>query len=74
MTRMIVSLGEQEKSWFERRSRETGSSIAEIVRQAVRQMQKTEEQSLDEALEATRGLWRRGDGLRYQRKIRREWG
>lgn len=73
MTRMILSLESQEKSWLERRSREMGVSMAEIVRLAVRRMRHAEEESLDQVLKATSGIWRRGDGLRYQRKIRREW-
>jgi hypothetical protein len=73
MTRIIVSLDEREKSWLERTAREKGVSMAEVVRHAVRQLHKTEEKSLQELLDATRGVWRSGDGLRYQRKIRREW-
>jgi hypothetical protein len=70
---MILSLQEHEKTWLQRRSRETGESMAEIVRRAIQSLQKSEEQSLDETLAATRGLWRKGDGLRYQRKVRQEW-
>lgn len=73
MTRMILSLEDQDKSWLERKAREEGVSMAEIVRQAVRRMQHAEEESLDQVLAATRGLWRKGDGLRYQRAVRREW-
>jgi hypothetical protein len=70
---MILSLQEHEKAWLQRRSRETGESMAEIVRRAIQSLQKSEAQSLDETLAATRGLWRKGDGLRYQRKVRQEW-
>jgi hypothetical protein len=73
MTRMILSLEDQDKSWLERKAREEGVSMAEVVRQAVRRMQHAEEESLDQVLAATRGLWRKGDGLRYQRAVRREW-
>jgi hypothetical protein len=73
MTRMVLSLEDREKAWLERKSRESGESMAEIVRQAIRQRQQAEEESLDQALAATRGLWKRGDGLRYQRKVRSEW-
>jgi hypothetical protein len=70
---MILSLTENEKAWLQRRSRDTGESMAQILRRAVRRLQEEENQSLDDALAATRGLWRKGDGLRYQRAIRREW-
>jgi len=70
---MIISLSEGEKSWLKRRSDETGQSMAEIVRRAVQRLQNDDQQSLDEILAQTRGLWRKGDGLRYQREMRREW-
>jgi hypothetical protein len=73
MTRLILSLDEREKSWLKRRSQETGESIAQIIRQAVQQLEEADQRSLDETLAATRGLWRKGDGLQYQRRIRREW-
>jgi broad specificity phosphatase PhoE len=73
MTRLILSLEEGEKSWLKRRSRETGESMAQIVRRAIRRLEESEKESLDDTLAVTSGLWRRGDGLRYQRKIRRQW-
>ena len=73
MTRMILSLEEQDKSWLERKSGEMGVSMAEMVRTAVRRLRSSEEESLDKLLKATRGVWRGVDGLRYQRKLRREW-
>ena len=73
MTRTIISLEEQDKSWLERRARETGVPMAEVIREAIRRMQRAEDESFDQVLAATRGLWRKGDGLRYQRKLRREW-
>ncbi|MBI5815197.1 MAG: hypothetical protein HZB29_06260 [Nitrospinae bacterium] len=32
------------------------------------------EQAFGEALKKTAGLWKEGDGLRYQLKLRGEWG
>ena len=73
MTRIIISLEEQDKSWLERKAREAGVPMAEVVRQAIRRMQLAEDETLDQVLESTRGLWRKGDGLRYQQKLRGEW-
>lgn len=73
MTRTIISLEEQDKSWLERKAREAGVPMAEVVRQAIRRMKQAEDETLDQLLESTRGLWRKGDGLRYQRKLRQEW-
>jgi hypothetical protein len=73
MTRLLVSLNEQDRGWLERKARQTGASMAEVVRQSIQRMKKAEQKSFDELLRATSGVWRGGDGLRYQRKIRREW-
>ena len=47
--------------------------MAEIIRTAIRSLQQAEDKSFDEILDATSGVWRKSDGLRYQQKIRREW-
>jgi hypothetical protein len=47
--------------------------MAEVVRQAIRQVQETEQKPMKDLLASTKGLWRQGDGLRYQQRIRREW-
>ena len=73
MTRMILSLEEQDKAWLERRSAEMGLPMAEIVRQAVRSLRAKEEESLASLLKTTRGVWSAGDGLKFQRKLRQEW-
>jgi hypothetical protein len=73
MTRLLVSLDEQDRVWLERKARQTGASMAEVVRQSIQRMKKSEQKSFNELLQATKGTWRGGDGLRYQRKIRREW-
>ncbi|HEY7334873.1 MAG TPA: hypothetical protein VH639_08315 [Bryobacteraceae bacterium] len=72
MTRIVLSLEERETSWLKRRSESTGESMAEIVRRAVRKLKESEDE-LEELLEATKGIWRKGDGLEYQREIREEW-
>ncbi len=73
MTRTIISLEEQDKLWLDRKAREEGVSTAQLVRKAVKSMREADQGKLDQVLQATRGVWRDGDGLRYQRRIRREW-
>lgn len=73
MTRLLVSIDDQDRRWLERKARQTGASMAEVVRQSIRRMKKSEQKSFDELLQATSGVWREGDALRYQRRIRREW-
>jgi len=64
---MRISIEDDDRQWIERRAREAGTSMAEIVRRAIRQARQAE------LLASTKGLWRHGDGLDYQRRVRREW-
>lgn len=73
MTRMILSLDDQDKAWLERKASEQGVSMASVVREAVQALKSKEEPSLKDLLEETRGVWKSGDGLRYQRRIRADW-
>ncbi|MEP7354648.1 MAG: CopG family transcriptional regulator [Acidobacteriota bacterium] len=73
MTRMILSLEEQDKAWLERQAKSLNVSMAEVVRVAVRRMRDAEDKSMAEVLKATRGIWKNGDGLKYQQKLRSEW-
>jgi hypothetical protein len=73
MMRMPVSLEESDRQWLERRARETGVPMSEVVRQAIRQVQQADQKPMKDLLASTKGLWRKGDGLRDQRRIRREW-
>lgn len=76
MVRTVISLDEDDKRWLDRRAKEEGVPMTELIRRAVRLLRSlapSEHRSLDDLLHATAGLWRRGDGLRYQERLRREW-
>jgi hypothetical protein len=73
MTRMLISLEENDRRWLEQRAQEAGVPMSEVVRQAIRQAQKNGQKPMKELLASTKGLWRQGDGLKYQRRIRKEW-
>ena len=73
MTRMLISLEENDRRWLEQRAREIGVPMSAVVRQAIRQAQENGQKSMKDLLASTQGLWRKGDGLRYQRRIRKEW-
>ena len=73
MIRTLISLPRQDKAWLERQSQQSGLSMAALVREAVRRMRRQEDASLDELLRRTSDTWRHGDGLAYQRRIRKEW-
>lgn len=74
-TRTLITLPAEDKRWLADYSRTHGISMAEAVRRAICNLKSCERQNLyGSLLKRTRGLWRKGDGLTYQRDIRSEWG
>lgn len=79
MIRTLISLDEEDKQWLDRRAEEEGMTMTELVRTAVRRYREqwergeAAEPSLEQALERTSGLWKGGDGLAAQLRIRGEW-
>ena len=47
--------------------------MAELVRQAIRSRRDAQAASMEQLLEDTRGLWKQGDGLEFQIRMRLEW-
>ncbi len=50
--------------------------MTELVRRAVRRMREEDTASpgaFETLLRETSGIWRAGDGLSYQRRLREEW-
>ncbi len=76
MIRTVISLDPDDKAWLDRKAKEDGVSMTEVVRTAVRRL-KRESRSLspryERLLRKTRRLWKGRDGLDYQRKVRSEW-
>ena len=76
MIRTVISLDEESKKWLDQQAREENISAAELIRTAVRKYRdekRREALSLKDLLEQTSGIWKRGDGLTYQRRLRKEW-
>ncbi len=75
MPRTVINLEPAQKAWLERQAALRGVPMTELVRQAVRDFRAREDAkpSLEHALQRTAGIWRGGDGLDYQRRIRAEW-
>ena len=73
MTRTIISLDPKDKVWLEQKAKEQGVAMAHLVREAIGRMRTEEEASFEKLLKETRGIWRKGDGLAWQRKLRKEW-
>ena len=76
MKRTLISLDEADKAWLDAAAAREGTAATELVRRAVRLLRERESldrQPLDEVLRRTRGLWRGGDGLEHQVRLRDEW-
>ncbi|HEV1285479.1 MAG TPA: hypothetical protein VNU44_09215 [Bryobacteraceae bacterium] len=70
---MLISLEENDRIWLEQQARQTGVPMSEVVRQAIRRAQESGQKPMKDLLASTKGIWRQGDGLRYQRRVRKEW-
>jgi hypothetical protein len=76
MIRTVISLDEESKAWLDQQARQEHVSTAELIRTAVRKYRdekKREALPLSDLLKQTSGIWKGGDGLAYQRRLRKEW-
>lgn len=76
MIRTIISLDPEDKAWLDRRAKQERTRMAVLVRRAIRRFREQcgpERSDFDRLLRDTAGTWKRGDGLAYQRRLRREW-
>jgi len=76
MIRTVISLDPDEKHWLSQVAKHQHISMAKIIREAIREYRKNhpmKQSKFDKLLEKTQGIWRKGDGLQYQTKLRDEW-
>lgn len=78
MIRTLISLEDEDKRWLDRRAEEEKTTMAQVVRTAVKRYREQCERepgepSLEELLRRTSGLWKGGDGLEAQLRLRGEW-
>jgi hypothetical protein len=72
--RTIITLSEKDKLWLEGYSKAYKISLAEAIRKGVKKLREADGlKTYHTLVERTRGIWRKGDGLKYQRKLRSEW-
>jgi len=72
--RTIITISEEDKRWLEGYSNLHHVSVAEAIRQGIRKLKEIELHENYQALvQNSKGLWRKGDGLAYQKKNRTEW-
>ena len=77
MPRTLINLTPDDKQWLDAEARTRGVSMARLVRDAVHEYrlreQAADRPTLDQALGETAGIWRQGDGLAWQQRLRDEW-
>jgi len=72
--RTIITIPDDYKVWLESYSKAYNVSISEAVRRGIFILKETmEKNTYQTLLKNTKGLWKKGDGLKYQKKIRAEW-
>jgi len=71
---MIITLSEEDKSWLDNYSKTYGVSIAEAIRTGISLLKRVKyKPTYHKVVYDTSGIWKKGDGLKYQKKLRSEW-
>jgi len=77
MPKTLINLDADDKAWLDLEADRQRLPMTELVRRAVRSYRLREESrsipNLTDALARTAGLWRRGDALAWQQRLRGEW-
>ena len=77
MVRTVISLDPEEKAWLDNKARELGKTMTAVVRDAVTLLRledaRCAEPPLAKLLARTRGVWKHGEGLAWQKNLRAEW-
>ncbi len=61
-------------TWLESYCKVKGISMDDVIEAAIQRLKEEEEHGMYLALiSQTRGIWKKGDGLKYQENLRSEW-
>jgi hypothetical protein len=72
--RIIITISDEDKLWLENYSKSQGVSVAEAIRRGITRLKDEEGKSFYQLIvRETKGIWQKGDGLEYQKKVRSEW-
>ena len=72
--RTIITISEDDKVWLENYSRTWRISAAEAIRRGIARLRDEEGGSIyKKIVNETRGIWKQGNGLEYQTRVRSEW-
>lgn len=75
MARTLITFDDRVKAWLASQAKAERVSMNEIVRRAVDRLRVEHErtQALAQGLRETAGIWKHGDGLEWQNRLRDEW-
>lgn len=77
MRRTLINLDPDDKAWLDREARRRRVPMTELVRQAVHRFRNQEsgrrKLDMQAALVQTAGIWRHGEALAWQERMRDEW-
>jgi hypothetical protein len=72
--RTIITISDMEKRWLMNYTKTHGISMAEAVRRGIACLKASKESgSYQETVSRTKGIWAKGEGLKYQEQLRSEW-
>ncbi|MGH8190223.1 MAG: ribbon-helix-helix protein, CopG family [Rhodanobacteraceae bacterium] len=77
MPRTLINLEDDDKRWLDREARRRHVPMTQMVRDAVAEYrarsQSLARRDLQSELSRTAGIWKGGDGLAHQNRLRKEW-
>ena len=72
--RTIITISDQERQWLGDYTKTHGISMAEAIRQGIAYLKASQSlASYQKIVSDTKGIWSKGDGLKYQKRLRTEW-
>lgn len=72
--KMNISISFEVETWLESYSKVKGISIADAIEVAIQRLKEDEDRDIYQTLlSQTCGIWKKGDGLKYQETLRSEW-
>jgi hypothetical protein len=72
--RTIITISDMEKRWLMNYAKTHGISMAEAVRRGIACLKASKGAgSYQKIVNQTKGIWSKGDGLKYQGQLRSEW-
>lgn len=72
--RTIITISDREKRWLAGYTRTHRVSMAEAIRRGIACLKSSEGLSTyQKSINNTKGVWSKGDGLKYQAQLRAEW-